>query len=154
PDALASRRAADPLPVVRKMKRPPLISFLELIRFRSWFSRIYRVKILNAERIPRSGPVILVANHESLVDPWFLSLATPRPVRFMAKAELFENPVMRRIMNLFGTFPVDRGTGDTSAVDRGAELLAEGQVLGMFPQGTHKKDRPRPWLRGAARLAI
>ncbi|HWE80534.1 MAG TPA: lysophospholipid acyltransferase family protein [Gaiellaceae bacterium] len=136
------------------MKRPLLITFLELTFFRVWFSRLYRVELRHTDRIPPDGPAILVANHESLVDPWFLSLSTPRPVRYMAKAELFRPPVLRTVMKWFGTFPVERGSGDRAAVGRAADLLAEGQILGMFPQGTHRKDRPRPWLRGAARLAI
>jgi 1-acyl-sn-glycerol-3-phosphate acyltransferase len=136
------------------MRRPPLYTFLEVTRFRAWFSRLYRVQVENSERIPSSGAVILVANHESLVDPWFLGLTTPRPIRYMAKAELFEYPVLRSVMRWFGTFPVERGAGDRTAVGRAADLLAAGQILGMFPQGTQRKIQHRPWFRGAARLAI
>jgi 1-acyl-sn-glycerol-3-phosphate acyltransferase len=98
--------------------------------------------------------VILVANHDSMLDPWILGLATPRPIRYMAKAELWRYPGLRTIMEWFGTFPVDRGIGDRAAVGRAAGLLAEGQVLGMFPQGTCLPYRNRPWLRGAARLSL
>ncbi|HEY4347305.1 MAG TPA: lysophospholipid acyltransferase family protein [Gaiellaceae bacterium] len=136
------------------MKRPPLYNLLEWTLFRAWFGRLYRVEIRNPERVPAAGPVILVANHESLIDPWLLALCTPRPVRYMAKAELFGYPVLKTIMNKFGTFPVERGIGDRTAVGRAAELLREDQVLGMFPQGTCLPYRERPWLRGAARLAM
>ena len=136
------------------MKRPPLYGLFELVRFRRWFARLYRVDLRGAERIPASGPVILVANHESMLDPWLLGLATPRPVRYMAKAELWDHPVIGRIMDLFGTFPVDRGAGDRTAVGRGAALLEAGEVLGIFPQGTCLPYRHRPWFRGAAKLAL
>ncbi len=136
------------------MTRPPLYSFLEVIRFRWWFSRLYRIEVTHRERVPAEGPVILVANHESMLDPWILAMATPRPIRYMAKAELFEYPVLKSIMRTFGTFPVERGTGDRAAVGRAAELLAHDQVLGMFPQGTSLPHRNRPWMRGAARLAL
>src|SRR5579872_5757188 len=136
------------------MKRPPLYTVFEWTLFRHWFARLYRVELRNADRIPASGPVILVANHESLIDPWLLGLVTRRPIRYMAKAELFDYPVLRTIMRWFGTFPITRGVGDRAAVARAAELLDQGQVLGMFPQGTCLPYRRRPWLRGAARLAL
>jgi len=136
------------------VKRPILYSVLEHTAFRVWFRALYRVELRDCERIPETGPVILVANHESLIDPWLLGLATRRPIRYMAKAELWSYPVLRNVMEWFGTFPVSRGIGDQTAVGRAAELLAQGQVLGMFPQGTCLPYRNRPWLRGAARLAI
>ena len=136
------------------MKRPPLYTLFEWTFFRHWFARLYRVELSNPERVPTTGPVILVANHESLIDPWLLGLVTRRPIRYMAKAELFDYPVLRTIMRWFGTFPITRGIGDRTAVARAAELLEQGQVLGMFPQGTCLPYRVRPWLRGAARLAL
>lgn len=136
------------------MKRPPLYTLFEWTAFRIWFRRLYRVEVTGGERIPADGGVIMVANHESLIDPWLLGLATRRPIRYMAKAELWNYPVLRTVMEWFGTFPVSRGVGDREAVGRAAELLQEGQLLGMFPQGTCLPYRRRPWLRGAARLAL
>jgi 1-acyl-sn-glycerol-3-phosphate acyltransferase len=133
---------------------PPLYELLERIRFRQWFGRLYRVEIRDAERIPADGGVVLVANHESLIDPWFLSLATPRPVRYMAKAELWNYPGLRWMMEKFGTFPIERTGGDGVAIARAAELLSGGEALGMFPQGTCLPYRRRPYRRGAARLAL
>jgi 1-acyl-sn-glycerol-3-phosphate acyltransferase len=128
--------------------------FSELIRMRELLTRLYRVRIEGAERIPASGGCILVANHESLIDPWILCLATPRRVRFMAKAELWRYPVVRQAMEAYGTFPVERGSGDTGAMARAGELLEQGKVLGMFPRGTSKPSGNRLWHRGAARLAL
>jgi 1-acyl-sn-glycerol-3-phosphate acyltransferase len=136
------------------MKRPPLYNAFEWTQFRRWFQPLYRMEVTGTERVPETGPVILVANHESMLDPWILAMVTKRPVRYMAKAELFKLPVIRSAMNGCGTFPVERGTGDRAAVGRAAELLAEGEVLGMFPQGTSLPYPNRPWLRGAARLAL
>ncbi len=130
-----------------------LYELLERIGFRAAASRLYRVEVAGADRIPR-GPAILVANHESMIDPWILGLATPRPIRYMAKADFFQNPLLRAVMNAFGTFPVERGTGDTGALGQAGRLLDEGQVLGIFPQGTVLPYRRRPWHRGAARLAL
>lgn len=115
---------------------------------------LYRVRIFGAERIPASDPVILVANHESMFDPWILALVTPRHVRYMAKAELWRFRPVARVLESFGAFPVERGTGDATAMSRAATLLRSGEVLGIFPQGTSKRLPRRPYHRGAARLAL
>jgi 1-acyl-sn-glycerol-3-phosphate acyltransferase len=72
----------------------------------------------------------------------------------MAKAELWQYPVVRWAMEAYGTFPVERGRGDTIAMGRGGELLDQGEILGMFPRGTSKPSGNRIWHRGAARLAL
>jgi 1-acyl-sn-glycerol-3-phosphate acyltransferase len=124
------------------------------MRFRELATRLYRVRITGAERVPASGPVILAANHESLFDPWLLALVTPRQVRYMAKSELWRYRAVGRVIESFGAFPVERGTGDATAFSVAASLLRAGEVLGMFPQGTSKRRPTRPYHRGAARLAL
>jgi 1-acyl-sn-glycerol-3-phosphate acyltransferase len=126
---------------------------LERTGFRPLARWLYKVEVTGAERIP-AGPVILVANHESLFDPWILALATPRPVRYMAKSELWKHRLVGAAIESFGAFPVERGTGDTIALTRAADLLRHGSVLGIFPQGTSKRLPERPYHRGAARLAL
>lgn len=125
----------------------------ERLRLREVLTRLYRVRLSGAEHVP-SEACILVANHESVIDPWLLCLATPRRVRFMAKAELWRYPLVRWGMEAYGTFPVERGSGDTGSMARAGELLAEGEILGMFPRGTSKPAGNRTWHRGAARLAL
>jgi 1-acyl-sn-glycerol-3-phosphate acyltransferase len=132
----------------------PLYRFLDVIGFRSLFGRIYRVELAGQERIPADGPVILVANHESMVDPWVVGLLTNRTIHWMAKAELWRSRLLRPIVDGFGAFPVERGTGDSAAVGRAGRLLDDGSVLGIFPQGTCYPWPKRPWHRGAARLAL
>jgi 1-acyl-sn-glycerol-3-phosphate acyltransferase len=136
------------------MKRPPLYALLDVTGFRLLMRTLYRIEIRGAERVPATGAVILAANHESLADPWLLPLCTPRPVRYMAKAELWNIPLVGFILGKFGVFPVARGAGDRGAIGRAAELLEEGQVLGIFPQGTCLPFPDRHWYRGAAKLAI
>ncbi len=131
-----------------------LYNLLERTGFRGLAARLYGIELSGTERIPSSGPAILVANHESLFDPWILALATPRPVRYMAKSELWQHRTIGAVMESFGAFPVERGAGDAAAMSRAAQLLGEGQVLGLFPQGTSKLRSPRRYHRGAARLAL
>ena len=131
-----------------------LYRLLERANFRGIARRLYRVRITGADRVPMHSPAILVANHESLFDPWLLALVTPRPVRYMAKAELWRHSLVGRILESFGAFPVERGTGDGSAISRAASLLHGGEVIGIFPQGTSKQLPDRVFHRGAARLAL
>jgi 1-acyl-sn-glycerol-3-phosphate acyltransferase len=121
---------------------------------RKLLGKLYRVRLEGLEHGPASGGCILVASHESLIDPWILCLATPRRVRFMAKAELWNSRLGHWMMEAYGTFPVERGSGDTGAMARAGELLDQGELLGMFPRGTTKPGGNRVWHRGAARLAL
>ena len=112
------------------------------------------MRVHGAERIPQDGGCILAANHDSLLDPMVLGLTTRRPVRFMAKVELWSNPVIAWAMDGLGAFPVRRAAGDKAAQAKAVELLEAGEVLGIFPQGTALPHRRKPWGRGAARLAL
>lgn len=125
----------------------------ERLRLREALTRLCRVRVSGAERVP-AGACILVANHESVIDAFFLALATRRRVRFMAKAELWRYPLVRWGMEAYGAFPVERGTGDTGAMAHAGDLLTHGEVLGMFPRGTSKPAGNGHWYRGAARLAL
>lgn len=113
---------------------------------------IWRLETHGAERMP-GGPVVVVANHESLLDPIVLGAAFPRPIRFLAKGEFF-TPALAPILRSLGGMPVSRGRGDREAVEAGALWLRRGSAVGVFPQGTVVGGEERPWLRGAARLAL
>ncbi len=131
-----------------------LYALLERLGYRRLATRVYGVEVTGAERVPRRGPAILVANHESLFDPWILALVSPRPVRYMAKSELWRWRLLGVAFESFGAFPVERGAGDRTAISRAAALLEDGELLGIFPQGTSKQHPERPFHRGAARLAL
>jgi 1-acyl-sn-glycerol-3-phosphate acyltransferase len=121
---------------------------------RPLMNSVYRIRHLGSDRVPASGPVVLAANHESVLDPWFLGTVTPRPVHFFAKAELFRYPLLREILEGLGGIPVRRGADMGRAFEAGVEALGRGEVLGIFPQGTCLPYRHRPFRRGAARLAL
>jgi 1-acyl-sn-glycerol-3-phosphate acyltransferase len=115
---------------------------------------LYRHQVVGGERIPERGPCIVVANHESVIDPFVLGLVTPRPLRFMAKAELWEIRLVGGLVEAMGGFPVRRSTGDRETTARATELLTAGEALAIFPQGTCLPYRRRPLGRGAAKLAL
>jgi len=123
-----------------------------------WFRA---VEASGVERIPRTGPVLVVANHHGgFVDPALLVATIPRPVRFLAMASLFRNPLLRPLLSLAGAIPVHRARdGATGAnVDSFAACfghLREGGVVGIFPEG-EASDAPHllPIRTGAARIAL
>ena len=131
-----------------------LYTIFDAIGIRELLRRVYRIEVEGGEHIPAAGPAVLAANHESLADPFFLGVATTRPIHYMAKAELWRNPIVARLMDWFETFPVERGGGDSNALRHGIRLLEQGALLGIFPQGTSQPRRNRPYMRGAARLAL
>jgi 1-acyl-sn-glycerol-3-phosphate acyltransferase len=121
---------------------------------RPLFGAVWRVEVRGVERIPPEGGAVVAANHDSVLDGFFLALATRRQLRFMAKAELFRYPGLRQVMQAVGAFPVQRNADEGRAVARGVELLEQGEVIAIFPQGTALPYRERPYRRGAARLAL
>jgi 1-acyl-sn-glycerol-3-phosphate acyltransferase len=115
--------------------------------------RYFRVRVEGVERVPPAGPVVLASNHDSLLDIPFLAVASPRPVWFMAKEELFGGPLAAWFFHAIGGFPVDRVGPDAEAMRAARQVLREGRVLGMYPEGTRSRDL-LPLLPGAAWAAL
>ena len=118
---------------------------------RLWF----RLRISGAEHIPADGAAIVTPNHKSFWDSFFIALATTRHLRFMGKSELFEGPWGKLLVRL-GAFPVRRGKSDEAALATAREILRQGGLLALFPEGTRVSDpeglgEPR---RGATRMAL
>ncbi len=116
---------------------------------------VRRWEIEGAENIPGSDGVVLVANHVSYWDPVVVICAFKRKVYFMAKAELFKIPVVGYVVGISGAFPVRRDRTDRNAIRTALRLLEEGEVVGVFPEGTrsHSGEMLKPHL-GAAMLAL
>ena len=103
------------------------------------FNPIYRFEVVGKENFPKEGGVLLVSNHINNLDPIAMGIAAPRPVHYMAKAELFEIPVIGKLATMVHAFPVKRGLSDREALRKGLSVLKEGNVLGLFPEGTRSK---------------
>ena len=104
------------------------------------FSLFFRLEYRGIENIPASGPYILISNHRSNLDPILLAHKARGQVRYMGKVELFKNPIVGWALRTIGTFPVDRGNGDSSAIDNARRVIEEGDILGIFPEGHRSKD--------------
>ncbi|MEC4804852.1 MAG: lysophospholipid acyltransferase family protein [Jaaginema sp. PMC 1079.18] len=100
----------------------------------------FRGRIYGVENVPQTQPVIVVSNHASNFDPPIVANCVGRPVAFMAKQELFEVPVLQRVIRWYGAYPVKRNKGDRAAIRATLKALESGWAVGMFIQGTRRED--------------
>ncbi|HEV7585607.1 MAG TPA: lysophospholipid acyltransferase family protein [Solirubrobacteraceae bacterium] len=115
----------------------------------------FRMQRIGREHLPRSGPLLLASNHRSFLDPFVIGMLVRRPVYYFAKRELFEKRWQAWVLNALGAFPVDRGAGDRAAMDTARAILARGDCVVVFPEGTRVRPGPlgQP-RRGIGRLAL
>lgn len=113
---------------------------------------LYRLEIRGHDRVPVDGPLVLVGNHESVLDPFIVSAAISRPIRYLAKSELWNVPLLPWWLSSVEAIPVERGKSDVDAIASAIAALEAGEVVGLFPEGGVMRDGP--WLRGAARMAL
>ncbi|MGI6552771.1 MAG: lysophospholipid acyltransferase family protein [Bacillota bacterium] len=113
-----------------------------------------RLEVIGKENIPLSGQLIVACNHISVLDPIVVGVSLPRPVRFMAKKELFEHPLLKWPVKALGAFPVDRSKNDVQAVKWAFKILANQEVLGIFPEGTRRKSDSISFRSGTAGIAL
>ena len=114
----------------------------------------FRVRIYGAENVPKQEPLIVVSNHASDFDPPILSSCVGRPVAYMAKEELFQVPLLKQAISLYGAYPVKRGSADRSAIRAALACLQEGWAVGLFLEGTRTPDaRIHSPKLGAAMIA-
>lgn len=118
-----------------------------------WLLTGYRVS--GIPNVPRTGPLIVVSNHLHNLDPLVVSVAIPRPLHLMAKAELFGVPILGGLIRLSGSFPVERGKADRKAIRQAEATLVQGIAFGIFPEGTRSLTgaMSRP-LAGGALIAL
>ena len=123
--------------------------------FQPVFLAYFRMQRIGREHIPREGAVIIAANHRSFLDPFVIGTLVRRPVYFVAKSELFKHPLVAWWLSSLGAFPLDRGQGDSDAMDTARRILERGDAVVIFPEGT--RTRPGPLgtpHRGFGRLAL
>ena len=128
-------------------------AIIAILRAAFFFVMDRRVEGL--ENFPLDGPVIVAANHVTNFDVFPMQLSLPRPIFYMGKAELFKNPITDTVFRNMGAFPVTRDKKDPWSYNHALKVLAHGQTLGMFPEGTRSKGRGLGVAKtGVARMAI
>ena len=133
----------------------PIVYWIVRSILQPFFHIYFRLNRLSREHIPAEGPVIFAANHRSFLDPFVIGTLTRRPMYYVAKKELFSNRLQGWILNALGAFPVDRGAADQEMLTTARAILARGDAVLIFPEGT--RVRPGPLgkaKRGVGRLAL
>ena len=116
---------------------------------------LYRISYEGLENVPAEGGIIVAANHASLIDPPALGVVILREITYLAKKELFPVPVIRQLLKLSNSIPIDRGGYSKRTLKLVVERLKEGKALVIFPEGTRTKTgefgRPR---KGIGMVAV
>ncbi|AIQ59567.1 lysophospholipid acyltransferase family protein [Paenibacillus borealis] len=117
------------------------------------YAILFPLKIVGRENVPKEGGVLLCANHISLLDPMTIGIKLKRQVKYMAKAELFNVPVLGWLIKQLGAFPVKRGGVSKESIKTSLNTLRSGNVMGIFPEGTRNSDSGAA-KKGAASFAL
>jgi 1-acyl-sn-glycerol-3-phosphate acyltransferase len=114
-----------------------------------------RLEVVGLDLLPVQGATLVPANHDSGWDPFVIAFAARRrrQIQALAKASLWRNPLLRRVLDGMGQIPIRRGEADTDALDAAIRCLSDGGCLGIFPEGTRSQGRQLRARSGAGRLA-
>lgn len=138
-----------------QVKHYKLYNFIKVV-FRPIVKIVYKTQFKGLENIPKNGERYIVAiNHTCALDPVFVAMPKQvPPLHFMAKIELFKNPIAGWFVTHMYGFPVNRGKGDTSAIDYGEKIIEEGHVMAICPEGKRIKDKNGVPQRAKAGVAV
>jgi 1-acyl-sn-glycerol-3-phosphate acyltransferase len=117
------------------------------------FHTIYRSRILGADRVPTSGPVLLASNHTGVLDGPLVYGLAPRPTHFLVKTELFHGPA-GWVLDHCGQIPIRRDTVDRGALMQALAVLRQGGVVGVFPEGSRGRGDVAAVREGVTYLAM
>jgi 1-acyl-sn-glycerol-3-phosphate acyltransferase len=129
-----------PAPKPQTFARKTWIYSLGQSFFRLFAIVLFDLRAFGVQNIPKRGGVLIVANHQSFLDPVMLGVKVTRPMSFLAKSELFANKIFGALIRGVNAFPVRQGEGDVGAVRETIKRLQEGHVLVMFPEGGRSED--------------
>lgn len=112
---------------------------------------LFDLKVWGADLFPARGGVLLISNHQSMLDPVILGVAVPRPLSYMAKSDLFKNPLFAKLIRSLGAFPVRQSGSAAGAIKETIERLQQGRALNIYPEGTRTPDgKVTPFQNGVA----
>lgn len=129
------------------------ILFFRLCWFVTWLAvtLLYRMRVAHAHRVPATGPLLVVANHQSHLDPPTIGVAlTNRHIVPIARIGLFNNKLFGWLIGMLNSIPINEKEGDATAIRKAVRELAENRCILIFPEGSRTYDgRMQPFKRGA-----
>ncbi len=129
--------------------RPQLVWAFGMLVLRVW----YKIKIEGTEHIPHERPFLVVANHESYLDPFLFGIFIPYEIKFVTTADVFTTPLMRFLLRGTGSFPMRRHRQDLKSIRTMIRMVNKGQIVGIFPEGGRSIDgSPLPILKETLKL--
>ena len=135
------------------MKNESFIANLLIGIMRIWFAINFKVEVVGKENVPKEGNAIICANHYSNYDPFAACIYLDRLPRYLGKKELFENKILAWLLNEVRVIPLDRKAAmDMKAVKSALKVLKEGQILGIFAEGTRVKEGQQVEAKGGVAL--
>ncbi len=135
--------------------------FYQRVFYRFWWwvclivaTFVFRFRRFGLHNVPKEGPFLIVANHESFLDPVITGLAIAhKPVTALARKSLFKNPIFGAVLRSIGVTPIDDNGGDIATIKLSIRLLREGHVVSLFPEGSRTHDgKIQPFKKGALLL--
>src|SRR5437016_587989 len=126
----------------------PIVGFLSRL--------FWRVRFVNTGHIPTSDGLIIASNHQTYIDPFWISLPIKRPVRYLAWADAFSWPLIGSLMSLFGAWPLQLEGSDPAPIRRTMQWVREGGAIMIFPEGGRglPDGSMRKFKAGAVRMAL
>jgi len=117
---------------------------------------VWRISFRGVEHIPLSGGLVIAANHQTYVDPFWISVPFRRPIRYLAWNEAFKKPLMGKALDFLGAWPLALERGNPTAYRRSLKWLREGGAVMIFPEGERSvaHGRVARFKTGAVRLAL
>lgn len=103
-------------------------------------TQLFELKTCGLENVPRTGGALLLANHQSYLDPVVVGVQLRRPITFMADSNLFKNRFFGWLIRNLHAFPVRQGKGDVGAIKQSIQLLHDGHMLNIYPEGSRSSD--------------
>jgi 1-acyl-sn-glycerol-3-phosphate acyltransferase len=133
------------------MKEPPIPWKFAQTLTRVFTTTMFDLKVYGRDNVPDEGGALMVSNHQSVLDPALLGVQLRRPMSYLAKSELWDNPVLGWLITSLNAFPVRQGAGDKGAITETINRLREGHLLNIYPEGSRTEDGELlPIQRGVA----
>jgi 1-acyl-sn-glycerol-3-phosphate acyltransferase len=136
------------------MNNPSALWKLAQILVRVSSSVLLDLKVYGRENVPLEGGALMISNHQSYLDPAILGAQLWRPMSYLAKSELWKNPIFGALITSLNAFPVRQGAGDTGAIKETISRLKEGHLLNIFPEGSRTEDGELLPIQPGAALVI